>query len=312
MTLANSIEPVVDRLQTALDRQLFPSEWQQWGARLLDHLKKPVQVAVMGLPGSGKSTLINMMLPKAAIPPLPGVPVVELAYGPKPRTTFEMADGQYVRRSGAQGATDVPEGAVRARVELALDELNRQNFIEVGLTGGAGHQMSLVNWVAQWADIVLWCTEAFEATEQKLWSGVPEDIKDHSFLVLTMADRQMMRGHLQQRIRALEPLVAEEFLGLYPVATIQAITARTSGPQVNAGLWKSSGGKELFEGVMRQVDNGRTADMDQAQMLLNKFAPQIDAAMRKAQSAAANAPAPVVAEAEVVMPVVGEVTEVTA
>ena len=38
-------------------------------------------------------------------------------------------------------------------------------------------------------------------------------------------------------------------------------------------MWKSSGGMELFEALMRQVNNGRTADMDQARMLLNRFAP---------------------------------------
>ncbi|MCB1341992.1 MAG: hypothetical protein KDK24_13195 [Pseudooceanicola sp.] len=280
MSLANLIEPVVDQLQTALDRQLFPSEWQQWGARLLDHLKKPVQVAVVGLPGSGKSTLISMMLPDVSVAALAGVPVVEIAHGPKPRTAFEMEDGQTVRHAGLPQAQDVPGNAVRARIELPLDDLVRQNFVEVSLTGGAGHQTSMVNWVAQWADVVLWCTDDFDAAEQKLWAGVPEEVKDHSFLVLTMADRQMMRGVLQDRIAALEPLVAEEFLGLYPIATIQAITARTSGAQVNAALWRSSGGKELFDGVMRQVDNGRTADMDQAQMLLSRFAPQVEAAAR--------------------------------
>ncbi|GHF56941.1 hypothetical protein [Seohaeicola zhoushanensis] len=308
MTLATSIEPVVDRLQTALDRKLFPSEWQQWGARLLDHLRKPVQVAVIGLPGSGKSTLINMMLPEVSVAALAGVPVVEIAHGSKLRTSFELQDGQYVRGNGALTAGDVPAGAVRARVEMPVGDLARQNFVEVSLNGAFGHQVSMVNWVAQWADIVLWCTEDFDASEQKLWAGVPEEVKDHSFLVLTMADRQMMRGILQERINALQPLVAEEFLGLYPIATIQAITARTASQQVNTALWRSSGGKELFDGLLRQVDNGRTADMDQAQMLLNQFAPQIDAAARRAQPEVTNllAVSPEAAEAATTAPNGGE------
>lgn len=289
MSLANSIEPVVDRLQTALERQLFPSEWHQWGARLLDHLKKPVQVAIVGLPGSGKSTLIQMMFPQVSVTALAGVPVVEIAHGPKARTSFELEDGQYLRRGGIPGPQDVPAGAVRARIELPNDDLLRQNYVEVSLSSGIGHQVSMVNWVAQWADVVIWCSEEFEAAEQKLWSAVPEEIKDHAFLVLTMADRQMMRGLLKERIAALGPLVEEEFLGLYPVATIQAITARTAGTQLNVPLWRSSGGKELFDGVMRQVDNGRTADMDQAQMLLNRFAPQLDSSLRKTYADAANA-----------------------
>lgn len=273
MSISHQIEPVVDRLQSALEGQLFPSEWHQWGSRLLDHLRKPVQVAVLGGPGTGKSTLVNMMLGDPNLPRISGLPVIEIAYGAKLRTMYELADGNSVTRNGVPGDMAVPDKAVRARVELPDEALIRHNFIEVGLSGNPGHQMSMVNWVVQWADIILWCTDSFDESEQKLWDAVPDDIKDHSFLVLTMADRQMMRGVLQDRITALEPIVAEEFLGLYPIATEQAITARRGGGD-QGNLWQSSGGQRLMEGLMRQVENGRIADVDQAQMLLNRFAPE--------------------------------------
>lgn len=289
MSQSSYLEPVVDRLQTALEGKLFPSEWQQWGSRLLDHLRKPVQVAVLGQPGYGKSTLINMMLAQPVIPRVEGIPVIEVAHGPKTRTLFELEDGGCVRRSGLLTDQAVPEGTIRARLELEEDILLRQNFIEVGLTGTLSHQMSMVNWVVQWADIILWCTDSFDESEQKLWAGVPDDIKDHSFLVLTMADRQMMRGVLQERIAALEPIVAEEFLCLYPIATEQAITARSAGPKVNQQLWAQSGGKALLDGVLSQVESGRNADMDQAQMLLNRFAPNLPATPRAKPSVVAPA-----------------------
>lgn len=276
MTAPSQIEPVVDRLQSALDAKLFPSEWQQWGSRLLDHLRKPVQVAVMGLPGSGKSTLINMMMGQSLIPRDRDFPVVELAHGTSERSVLELEDGTCLRRNGGLTQGDPVDGVVRARLELPEDALLNKKVVEVGLDGGFGHQMSMVNWVVQWADIVLWCTQEFSETEAKLWSGVPDDVKDHSFLVLTMADRQMLRGVLQDRIDAIEPVVTEEFLGLYPIATEQAITARAAGTSVNEALWQSSGGQRLVEGVMSQVMSGRTADMDQAQMLLNRFAEKLD------------------------------------
>ncbi|MEX0278961.1 MAG: hypothetical protein AB3N19_15680 [Ruegeria sp.] len=282
MNMQHHYEPVVDRLKTALDGKLFPSEWHQWGSRLLDHLRKPVQVAVLGGPGSGKSTLVNMMLGDQVIPRVSGIPVVEVAYGASKRTMYELADGMSVQRAGLPGDLDVPENAVRARVELPDDLLIRHNLVEVGLSGNPGHQMSMLNWVVQWADIVLWCTDEFDEGEQKLWANVPDEIKDHSFLVLTMADRQMMRGVLQDRIMDLAPIVEEEFLGLYPIATEQAITARRSGTGLNEALWQSSGGKRLMDGVLRQIENGRTADVDQATMLLNRFAPDIEPSPRPA------------------------------
>ena len=287
MTLTSQIEPVVRQLQAALERRQFPSEWQQWGTRLLDHLCKPVQVAVMGLPGSGKSTLINVMLGRSVVPRGTRIPVVEIAHGPQERTTFELEDGQCIRSAGGLDSETLPGNAIRARLELTDPGLTRQNYVEIGLSGNFGHQMSMVNWVVQWADIILWCTEEFNDAEAKLWASVPDDIKDHSFLILTMADRQMLRGVLQDRIDALEPVVSEEFLALYPIATEQAITARCADQQLNEPLWKSSGGLELFEALMRQVNNGRTEDMDQARMLLNRFAPNVGEVVE------APAPAPV-------------------
>ena len=286
MNSTSQIDPVVDRLESALAAEMFPSEWKQWGSRLLDHLRKPVQVAVMGLPGSGKSTLVNMMLGNTYVPRGKCLPVVEIAHGRKTRSMFELEDGSFIRRSELLTDLEVPENAVRARLELPSEDLVRHNFVEVGLTGNFGHQMSMVNWVVQWADIILWCTETFDETEARLWAGVPDDIKDHSFLVLTMADRQMLRGVLQDRIDALEPVVSEEFLCLYPIATEQAISARAAEAEVNRSLWETSGGKQLFDGLMTQVENGRTADMDQAQMLLQKFAPSL---ARKEPDRTANA-----------------------
>ena len=110
MTLTSQIEPVVRQLQAALERRQFPTEWQQWGTRLLDHLCKPVQVAVMGLPGSGKSTLINMMLGRSVVPRGSWIPVVEIAHGPQERTTYELEDGQCLRCAGGLDAAPSVRG----------------------------------------------------------------------------------------------------------------------------------------------------------------------------------------------------------
>ncbi len=275
MSLAKIALPIADRLEYALGAGKLPPHMLDWGRQLLSHLRKPVQVVIMGLPGSGKSTLVNMLAGEEVIPRKKSIPVIEIAGGPETRVVFEIEDGSMERRPGTLGEGPIPEGTVRARQELPDPDLKRQNFVEVDLTGNFGYQKSIVNWVVQWADIVLWCTPEFDDAEQELWASVPDEIKDRSFLVLTMADQQMMRGTLVDRIKALEDLVAEEFLGLYPLATIQAIAARSAGAVADPRLWKSSGGKELLDSVLRQVEIGRAADMDRADMLLSRFAPEI-------------------------------------
>lgn len=282
---------VIEQLEVALGNEKFPAELHQWGTQLVSHLRKPVQVAVIGLPGSGKSALINMMLGQQVIPRLDGVSVIEVAGGTSVRSMFETEDGSIIRLNGLLADTPAPPGTIRARQEMPDQDLDTQNYVEVNLPGEFGHQKSIVNWTTQWADIILWCTERFDQSEQKLWQDVPEETKDHSLLILTKADQQLMRGVLADRISGLEDIVAEEFLGLYPVATLQAAASRDVDAQFNPRLWDSSGGKELHECVQRQVQAGRSADLDQAQMLLNQLPPGQRAAASASKAETAS-PAP--------------------
>lgn len=288
-----NFETVVHQLEQALEHDKFPAELHQWGSQLALHLRKPVQVAVIGAPQSGKSALINMMLGQVVVPQLGDVSVIEIASGPDYRALFETVDGSIIRVNGMLADATVPAGAIRARQELPGRGLSDKNFVEIGLAGSFGQQKSIVNWVSQWADIILWCTDSFGEDERKLWSVVPEDTKDHSCLVMTKADQQLMRGVLSDQIEQLQDVVAEEFLGLYPIATLQAIAARIDGEDVNDTLWQSSGGKELLDCVLRQVHLGRTADLDQAEMLLMQLpatATTADMAAAKPQASKADSP----------------------
>lgn len=279
MNHAVRINPVIDRLENILGRGDVPAPYDRWGARLLAHLTKPVQVVVTGLAGSGKSTLIEMMSAQPVIGQHVDVPVVELVYGEKERALFERQDGSLTSFSGFLKDCDCPEGAIRARQELPDTKLIGQNFVEIGLFGSLVEKRAILSSACARADIIIWCSQEFSEEEQHLWAGVPDEIKDHSFLALTMADRQLMRDVLSQNIARLEPIVADEFMGLYPVATIQGIAAQTSGEGLNQALWTSSGGKHLMDPVLRQIRQGRGADIDQARIFLDRLAartPEVD------------------------------------
>lgn len=273
--MTGNSEPLIEQLDYALGSEKFPTSLYKWGRQLVSHLRKPVQVAVVGLPNSGKSALINMMLGQQVIPQLDGVSVIEVTDGKDLRTMFETEDGSITWINGMLADMQVPSGTIRARQELPDSGLDDHDFVEINLPGDFEYQKLIVNRITKWADIILWCSEYFVSTEQKLWMGVPEELKDHSCLVLTKADQQLMRGVLAEQISALEDFVTQEFLGLYPIATIQASVAHDKNNKFNAELWKSSGGKELFDCVKRQIHSGRTADLDQAQNLLNYLPPEI-------------------------------------
>ncbi|WP_167853448.1 hypothetical protein [Roseovarius aestuariivivens] len=234
-------------------------------------LKRPVQVVVTGLAGSGKSRLIEMMVARPEIGQAKSVPVFELTYGETEQALIERADGSVSSTAGLLKYCRIPEDAVRARQELPDPRLIQQEFVEIGLFGTDEEKRSALGAAVARADLVIWCSQEFGEEEQHLWSLVPDQMKDHSVLALTMAEQQLMRGILQSTIDRLEPIVADEFLGLFPVATIQGITARTSAEVRDEALWSSSGGKSLEELVSRQIRQGRTADIDQARIFMDRL-----------------------------------------
>ncbi|MEZ5715808.1 MAG: hypothetical protein R3D85_11925 [Paracoccaceae bacterium] len=294
-----NIDPIAARLDETLRSPAIPPQIRDWGKRLLDHLRRPVRIVVTGVPGSGKSSLINMMLSQNVLGASAGIPVIDIAYGPEPRVLFELEDGRSVESPGLLADFRVPERVIRARQELPDPSLRGQCYRELGLGQAPEIGRRILAAAMKDADIVLWCTNSFGEIEQSLWRAVPDEVKDHSFLVVTRADRQMMWGVLSKTIATLEPVVSEEFLGLYPVATLQGLSALTAGSEPDMALWHSSGGKSLCAEIATQVASGRAADLDQAQAFLAQFADaaaRAEAAPRPAPAAPAQ-PAPVAAPA---------------
>ena len=62
MSHAQATEVVLEQLTRVLSSDRFPGEARLLGAKLLDRLKSPVQIVILGKPQSGKSRLINMLL----------------------------------------------------------------------------------------------------------------------------------------------------------------------------------------------------------------------------------------------------------
>ncbi len=280
MSDTHSQARIAGQLEQALGSGEVRADVWRRGRELLNQLQSPVRIVVMGPRHSGKSTLINMLAGAPVIPPMPQggplveMPVLEITGGEDCTVACERADGEIVRLPGRFGEIEVPPGTVRATQELPRADLGRRMFTEVNPGCSPARRGAITEWAVEHADIVLWCTTAFGADERLVWANVPDALKDHSYLVLTMADRQLMKGVLEDRIASLQDIVEEEFLGLFPVATIQAIAAQSGElDDRRASLWASSGGKALSEAVARLVDNGRMADRDNAGMFLKRHSP---------------------------------------
>jgi hypothetical protein len=262
---------VVETLSAALTSERIPGEARLHGARLLDRLKTPVNVVVMGRPQVGKSRLIQMLLGRPLPRPVADLPAFEVMHGPRDRQLLLREESRI--EDWTDGArTELPEDAAMMRLELPVPLLTRMTLTEVALEGPPEEMRAVADWAFDRADIVLWCTQGFDAIERALWAVAPDMLKDHSFLVLTKADHLLMKGQLQDRLADLSQIVAQEFHSLYPVATLQAISARAGTGQTGQDIWSASGGRALHDAVLRLVETGRRADADNALLFLSRYA----------------------------------------
>ena len=270
MSQMHATEAVLEQLSLVLGSDRFPDEAKALGARLLDRLRSPVQIVVLGKPQSGKSRLINMLLGQAIYPQIADLTTCEIVYGEHPRS-FVIREDDSIQEWTAGPDVPLPDDTIMVRVELPIPLLNKFNLTEVTLTGTSVDQRDMATWACDRADIALWCTQSFDAIERALWTPARDALKDHSFLVITKADQLLMKGVLQDHIASLEDIVAQEFHSLYSVATIQAISARSAPDTIDADVWSASGGHALHDAVLKLVDTGRRADTDNALLFLRRY-----------------------------------------
>lgn len=261
----------VKRLDVAVSERMLDGDILSVGERLLDHLQQPVQITATGRPGSGKSSLIRMLLGGALAPTLEHVSILELHWGDKESAEFELWDGTRGVLEGCVRETDLPGQTFRVIQKLPIPALKGRILADVTWPEEVAARTRLLDWLVETTNITIWCSEDFNEAERACWARFPDSVKDHSYLALTKADQLQMKGTLAAQTARFQEQDCEDFLALYPIASKQAIAAHRDGLIDNAELWTASGGQALHDGLAHQIDVARRADLDYADMLLARL-----------------------------------------
>jgi hypothetical protein len=254
-------------LAAALHANRFPDVAQNTATQLLTRLETPTRVSVLGMPGSGKTGIFNLLAGAYVLPE--GMPAtVHLAHSDVEAAALTLRDGSSLNMDGPLDMAKIAELApVFIQMEKTLPALRKITLLEVMVTGSRASQLRTIEWAMEQTDIAIWCTETFGEEEQSLWEHATDRVKDHAILMRAKADQ--VAADRAEIVTELERVAAGEFAFCMSVSARDAELARAGG-NLDKAKFKASGATTLISTILRQIERARQYAVDQADVLLRK------------------------------------------
>lgn len=260
---------VAQRLGRALDRGLLPAGGPAEAAeRLIERLERPARVALLGLPGSGKSSILNLLVGSVVVPETLRLPTIIVQHGDVARMICTLTDGTTKLLPGHDLAEILPLAPALVTLEMDLPALKVISLLEVSAGPMETEQKRAATWASKRADIVIWCSTSYLPKEQSVWESLPDAVKDNSFMFLTKVDLLGSRDSATAMHDRVELRAGEEFRQILSISAKQARAAVPPGGAVNRELFRDSGASGVIAAIKTRVQSGRRADMDTAELLL--------------------------------------------
>lgn len=284
-----------NRVQTELKQAvlsgLLPDSDHEKAELLLERLQKPVRLAILGMPESGKSRLLNLLVGADVIPQGVHLPTLQLVYGDSEKSVCTLADGSKEEFNAVDADMIAGLSPVFVEMQMPLPALNKISVLEVVAPNDTNAVHRASQWASKRTDVALWCTRGFTEPEQRIWATMPDLIKDHAFCMVTHADFLKAQGLYEAAVGAISAAAGDEFNAVLAIATNQALSARRADGTVDKDVMRESGGSALISAVLKQVERGRQSAVDQGDILLHQHADLL-APLKDAPVAPAPAPEP--------------------
>ncbi|MEL6644642.1 MAG: hypothetical protein AAFQ79_11960 [Pseudomonadota bacterium] len=261
MTLFSPIEDVEVRLKSLIASGDQPVRTTERAEKLLDRLKAPVRIALLGVAGAERTRILNALADLPEGEAAPSAIPMELRYGDHEDAEITLANGTALTEVGCFQPAMHP-GAVFVSQRRPLASLKSLSLIDVAAEPTVADQRAAMNWVLPRTDIALWVSPTFSDTEMQIWANAPDDIKDHAYLVLTGGPDGPDPAFLNQHAERVRGLLKHEFHEVVSVG-------HRIGAEVPTLI--GNGVAALQARIRSHADAGRRADADSALMFLNSL-----------------------------------------
>jgi hypothetical protein len=233
-------------------------------------LDTPTRISVFGLPGAGKTGVINLLAGATVVPEMLSLGTIQISYGPEESTHPTLEDGETLELDGLPDVMTM-NGLTPAltRITAPLPALKKISLMELGPAETASAQAKAIAWAAKRTEIGIWCTQSFSELEDSLWQTAPVQLRSHSIALLTQCDQ--LGAERAAHVQNLQRRVAGEFTFVMGVSVKEAQAATGEGV-VDKDLMRASGGMKLISTLLGEIEKGRQHTIDQVDVLLKTHA----------------------------------------
>jgi hypothetical protein len=203
------------RLAALIETGTLPRSAVDAARQLLDRFDAPARVTFLGLPGSGRARLLNLVAGDQVLPEGRPLPTLSLHHGGVARTVGTLANGEQASWPGLPIDAIDEAGAMFLDLTRPLPALREFTLLELSADETADDQVAAMRWAEERTDIALWVSRGFTAAEAALWSRAPDSMRDNGYLVMTGATPPAARipgfrsAFHVERDDTLAPLLAE-------------------------------------------------------------------------------------------------------
>lgn len=249
--------------------------------RLARGLARPPRLALIGEFNTGKSTLANALLGARVLPTNveanTGLPIL-VRYAPRARLELEFADGQRRPISWFDHERVKFENAKLLHLWMPLERLKAFELLDTpGLATGNDELDRRALAASRTAHVAVWCTsatQAWKASEHRVWQGLPGRMRSRSMLAVTFRDVLSSERDEQKLMARLSVEAGPHCSKVALVSSEDAARAQVATRTADLDLWRSSGGSTVLAGVQSLVSQVISQRLHSAERLLLSLLPR--------------------------------------
>lgn len=260
-------------------------------------LANPIRVAIVGLPGAGKSLLASFLVGERVTRPRrrtgEGLPVI-LRHGERREAYVSWWSGIDIPLPGNDLSAAGQHNPDYVEIRLPNPVLRFLSFMNLPGPADWSAQKELVRWVAGRADVLIWCASAdagWTDDERQLWALVPRRLQSQSLLVVSHPQDTPAGTPLGPLPDNAITGARMQFHDVIAIATETALAAAPRGQVVDPATWERAGGKALVGALISAARVARRNDIALAREILTRLEE-----MRPAPPRAPEPPAPTIAD----------------